>query len=145
MRSKAFSFIQRVMKRTVSFGAARFLAMLAIVLQVLLPGTLALAASSGIDVSRFICAPSERLSAEQKAAIEQIATLLGDEAPDGQQFGGHCPLCTLVHVAPLAEPAILVAPADYTSVTDYVCYERGGFVRTAQGPPLGSRGPPLHL
>lgn len=145
MRARAFSVIQSVMRRVVSFGAARFFAILAIVAQVLLPGTLAVAASNGIDVSRFICAPSAKLSAEEKAAIEQVATLLGEEAPDGQPFDGHCPLCTLVHVAPLAEPAILAAPAEFTSVTDYLCYEPGDFVRNAQGPPLGSRGPPRHL
>ena len=119
--------------------------MLAIGLQALLPGALAVAASNGVDVSRSICASPKQLSAEAKAAIEQLAELLGDEAPDRQPFDGHCPLCTLVHVMPLPEPATVAAPAELTSVTDYVCYELRGFVRKAQGLPLGSRGPPLHL
>ena len=133
------------MKRSIRCRVAKFLAMLAIVLQVLLPGTLAIAASNGIDVSRFICASPGQLSAEAKAAIEQLAKLLGDEASDRQPFDGHCPLCTLVHVMPLPEPATVAAPAELTSITDYVCYEPGGVVRKAQGLPLGSRGPPFHL
>ena len=119
--------------------------MLAIVMQVLLPAAFAVAESNGVDVSRFICASPGQLSAEAKAAIEQLAELLGVEAPDRQPFDGHCPLCTLVHVMPLPEPATVAAPAELTSVADYVCYEPGGFVRKAQGLPLGSRGPPLHL
>ena len=119
--------------------------MLAIVLQVLLPGTLALAASNGVEVSRFICAPPGQLSAEVKAAVEQLAKLLGDETPDRQPFDGQCPLCTLVHVMPLPEPVTVAAPAELASDTDYVRYEPGGFARKAQGPPLGSRGPPLYL
>ena len=119
--------------------------MLAMVLQVLLPGTLAVAASNGVDVSRFICASGGELSAEAKAAIEQLAELLGDEVPDRQPVDGHCPLCTRVHVTPLPEPAAVAAPAELTSVADYVRYEPGTFVRRPQGLPLGSRGPPLHL
>ena len=119
--------------------------MLAIVLQVLLPGTLAFAASNGVDVSRFICASPGQSPADAKAAIEQLAELLGDEAPDGQPYDGHCPLCTLVQVTPLPEPATVAAPAELTSVADYVWYEPGGFVRKAQRLSLGSRGPPLHL
>ena len=119
--------------------------MLAIGLQVLLPGALAFAASNGVDVSRSICASPGQLSAEAKAAIERIAKLLGDETPDRQPFDGHCPICTLVHVMPLPEPAAVAAPAELTSGTGYVCDQPGGFVRKAQGLPLGSRGPPLHL
>lgn len=133
------------MKRGIGYSAARFFAMLAIVVQVLLPATFAVAASHGVDVSRLICAPSGQLSADAKAAIERIARLLGDEAPDRQPLDGHCPLCTPVHVVPPPEPVAVATPAELASVADYVCYEPGGFVRKAQGPPLGSRGPPLHL
>lgn len=145
MRSGAFSAIQTVMKRSIRYRAASFLAVLAIVLQGLLPGTLAVAEANGVDVSRFICAPSGQLSAEAKATIEALAKLLGDEAPDHQPFDGHCPLCTLVHVMPLPEPVTMAVPAQLASVTDHVRYEPGRLVRKAQGPPLGSRGPPRLL
>lgn len=145
MRSAAFSAIQTAMRRSIGYRAARFLATLAVVLQVLLPGALAAAPSNGVDVSHFICASPGQLSAAAKAEIEQLAKLLGDESPDRQPFDGHCPLCTLVHVVPLPEPATVAAPAELTPATDYACYQTGGFVRKAWGLPLGSRGPPLHL
>ena len=133
------------MKRGIKYSVARFLAVLAISLQVLLPGTLAIAESNGVDVSRLICVPSGQLSPEAKAAIQQIADLLVDEAPEQQPSDGHCPLCTLVHVVPLPEPVTVAEPAEFASVTDYACYEPCRIVRKAQGPPLGSRGPPRHL
>ena len=145
MRSGAFSAIQTVMRRSIGYRAARFLATLAVVLQVLLPGTFAVTAPNAVDVSRFICASPGQLSAAAKAEIEQLAKLLGDEAPDRRPFDGHCPLCTLVHVMPLPEPATVAAPAELTSAADYACYETGRFVRKTEGLPLGSRGPPLHL
>ena len=145
MRSEARSANRTVIRRGIRYNAAVFLAMLAIVLQALLPGTLAVAGSNGVDVSRFICASSGQLSVEAKAAIEEFAKLVGDEAPDRQPFDGHCPLCTLVHVMPLPEPVTVAAPAELALVAACVCYEPGVFVQKAEGPPLGSRGPPLHL
>ena len=145
MRSGTVSAIQTAMKRSIRYRAASFFAVLAIVLQGLLPGTLAVAEANGVDVSRFICAPSGQLSAEAKATIEALAKLLGDEAPDHRPFDGHCPLCTLVHAMPLPEPVTVAAPAQLASVTDHVRYEPGSLVRKAQGPPLGSRGPPRLL
>ena len=119
--------------------------MLGIVLQALLPGTFAVAASNGVGVSHFICASSGQLSAEAEAATKQIAKLLGDKEPDRQPFDGHCPLCTLVHVVPLPDPVTVAAAAELASGTEYARHETGGFLRKTQGPPLGSRGPPLHL
>ena len=145
MRSGVRSAIQTAMKRNIRHRAASFFALLAIVLQGLLPGTLAVAEANGVDVSRFICAPSGQLSADAKAAIEALAKLLGEEVPDDQPFDGHCPYCTLVHAIPLPEPVTLAAPAEHASVVGSVRYEPGSLVHKAQGPPLGSRGPPLFL
>ena len=145
MRSGALSAIHTVKKPNIRHGVARFLAILAIVLQGLLPGTLAFAASNGIDVSRVVCGSTEHLSAEAKAAIAELAKLFGEETPDHQPLDGHCPLCTLVNVTPLPEPAIVAAPAPLASVTVLVRFEADGLVRKAHGLPLGSRGPPRHL
>ncbi len=145
MRSGAVSAIQTAMRRSVRYRAASLLAVLAIVLQGLLPGTLAVAESKDIDVSRFICAPSGQVSADAKAALEALAKLLGEEAPEHPSFDGHCPLCTLVQAMPLPEPVTLAAPAGLVSVALHVRHESDRLVRKAQGPPLGSRGPPLHL
>ena len=145
MRSGVRSAIQAGMKRSIRHRAASFLAVLAIVLQGLLPGTLAVAEANGVDVSRFICASSGQVSAEARAAIEELAKLLGEEVPDRPSFNGHCPLCTLVHAIPLPEPVTLAVPAEHASVADPVRYEPGSLVKKTQGPPLGSRGPPRLL
>ena len=133
------------MKRGFRYSTARVLAILAIVLQGLLPGTLAFAEANGVDVSRFICASSGPVSAEAKAAIEELAKLLGEEVPDPQPFNGHCPLCTLVHAIPLPELLTLSVPAEHASVADPGRYEPGSLRQKTQGPPLGSRGPPRLL
>lgn len=145
MRSGAAWAIQTAMKRSFGHSVASALALLAVVLQVLLPGTLAFAEPSGFDASRLICVSSGQMSADAKAALEEIAELLGEDVPDRQPYNGHCPFCTLVHAMHLPEPVTLAAPAEQASVTDPVRYQPGGFARKAQGPPLGSRGPPARL
>jgi len=125
-------------------AAARLLAILAVFLQVLLPGSLAAAQSQDTDLSRFICAPDGELSAQSRAMAERLAGVLDEEAPDHQSADGHCPLCTLVHGAVLPEPVLVSAPVRFTSEPGFVRYVPA-FVHKAQGPPLGSRGPPAHI
>lgn len=132
------------MKRTIGTSPARFLAMLAITLQALLPGSIAVAETKGVYVSRFMCAPSGEMSPETRAAAERIARLLGEDLPDEQPSGEHCPLCTLVHGVPLPEPAALNATPSFEREQVFVRFEPG-LVHRAQGPPLGSRGPPIHI
>lgn len=144
MRSQKYWANRTLMKRTTGLSLARFLAMLAIILQALLPGTMAVAESNGVDVSRFMCAPSGEMSPETRAAAERIARLLGEDLPDEQPSGDHCPLCTIVHGVPLPEPAAFDAPTAFPREQTCVRYEPG-LVQQAQGPPLGSRGPPSHI
>jgi hypothetical protein len=132
------------MKRATGLTLARFLAMLAIILQAFLPGTIAVAESNGVDVSRFMCAPSGEMSPETRAAAERFAKLFGDDLPDEQPSGEHCALCTLVHGVPLPQSAAFDAPTAFPREQTFVRYEPG-LVRRAQGPPLGSRGPPSHI
>lgn len=132
------------MTRMTRFKTARLLAMLAIVLQALLPGSIAVAEARGVDVSRFMCAPTGEMSPETRAAAERIARLLGEDLPDEQPSGEHCPLCTLVHGVPLPEPASLNAPPAFEREQAFIRFEPG-LVHRAQGPPLGSRGPPSHI
>lgn len=133
-----------LMMRTTGLSLARLLAMLAIILQALMPGTMAVAESNGVDVSRFMCAPSGEMSPETRAAAERIAKLLGEDLPDEQPSGDHCPLCTLVHGVPLPQPAAIDPPTTFPRKQTCVRYEPG-LVQQAQGPPLGSRGPPSHI
>ena len=118
--------------------------MLAVTIQVFLPGSMAVAQSNGVDVSQFICAPAGEASPESQASAERIAAMLGQDAPNDQTYGGHCPLCTLSHGVPLPEPVSLTALNTSSHEQVYVRYELD-LVRKAQGPPLGSRGPPSHI
>lgn len=132
------------MDRAFGQKVARYLAMLAIILQALLPGTMALADTTGVDVSRFICAPSGQLSPESRAAAERVAFLLGEEIPDDRQLGEHCAFCTLANGFTLPVPFTLEVPYSFHDNAPCLRYEPG-FAHKAQGPPLGSRGPPTHI
>ena len=118
--------------------------MLAIAMQVLLPASLAVAKVSGVDVSQYYCAPSGSLTPQSRAMAEQLAKILGENLPDETSGDGHCPFCTLAHSAPLPAVTTLAAPAIYSHTHVFVRYTPG-LVRKAQGPPLGSRGPPSHI
>lgn len=131
------------MKRSLRHLLARCLAVLALSLQLLLPGTMAAAQSGQVDVSRYLCAPSGHVTEASRAAAERLAKALGDETPAQPLFDGHCPLCTLVHAAPLPAPPVLTSPRRvFVRVPDGVY--QPPLVRLVQGPPLGSRGPPVH-
>lgn len=118
--------------------------MLAIILQAFLPASVAVVESNGFDESRFMCAPSGGMSSETRAAAERIANLLGEDPPAEQPLGDHCPLCALVHGVPVPEPAAFDAPTAFPREQTFVRFEPG-LVREAQGPPLGSRGPPCQI
>lgn len=126
-------------------GAARLLAVLAIGLQGLLPGAVSMAEANGVDYARYLClTPDAEPSAESKAAAKELARLLGGEVPGEDHSQGDCPLCTLVQTALLAEPVLLQAPRLQAAETPAVRYEPG-LVHLPQGPPLGSRAPPVHI
>ena len=144
VRSQKYSVTSALMMRLTRLSMARFLAMLAIVLKVFLPGSVAIAESSGLDVSRIMCVPSGEMSPETRAAAERIAKLFGGELPDEQSSGGDCPFCTLVHGVPLPEPIVIILPAAFPREQVFVRFEPG-LTRLPQGPPLGSRGPPSHI
>jgi len=132
------------MKCSIGRTLARLLAVLAIVFQAFLPGSLAVADSKGVDLSRFMCVPSGEMSPKARAAAEQIATLLGEDLPGEQPEGDHCPLCTLAQGVPPPEPPIIATPTVFPREQAFFRFELG-LVRKAQGPPLGSRGPPFHI
>lgn len=144
MQFRRASASKPVMKHSHSHVLARLLAMLALALQVLLPGSMAVAQSNDVDVSRFICAPSGQISQEGLAAAQRLASLLGEDAPGEPPQDGHCPLCTMVHGVPLPEPVVVAAPVVPIRETVLVRFEPR-LVCRAQGPPLGSRGPPTHI
>lgn len=129
------------MKRPAALGLTRFAAMLVLILQALLPGMMAGAAPKHLDLSHYLCAPSGELSPELRAGAERIAKLLGEAPPGEPHSGEHCPMCTLAQGAHLPEPVMVDLPV--TFARDHVVARfKPGLIREAQGPPLGSRGPP---
>jgi hypothetical protein len=119
----------------------KVLALLALTLQVILPGSAPTGRSGEFDVGRFICAPSGQVSAEMRSAAERLAILLDEDAPEKMQSEGHCFLCNIVHTAPLPGPFLTGELARRAPDFNYAVYDPG-FVRKAQGPPVGQRGPP---
>ncbi|MDP3490624.1 MAG: hypothetical protein Q8R71_10845 [Phenylobacterium sp.] len=120
---------------------ARLLAAMAIALQVLLPGSVALAGTAGGDVSPLICAPSGQVSAEARAAAERLAHLTGDERPGEAPSDDHCALCTVPYAAAPGDRTLFAAPCRFAVEVEHVS-NQPGLIRRTQGPPLGSRAPP---
>ena len=144
MRRPDISDNLNTMRRPTALKLTRFLAVVLIALQALLPGTVAIAQPGDINFSRYICAPSGDLSPQSRAAAEKIAGLLGEMPAEESHSGDHCPMCTLAHGAPLPKPVTVDAPVFHSREHIFVRFQPG-LIRKAQGPPLGSRGPPSPL
>ncbi len=105
---------------------------------------MAAARVNGVDLERYLCVtPGVEVSAQSQAAALELAAMLGergtDDAPDG---GETCPLCALTVIALLALPATAVGPPRINAAAQSLAYATG-LVHRLQGPPVGSRGPPL--
>lgn len=124
---------------------ARCLAVLAVAFQAMVPGMMAYADVQGLDVSRYFCGSSDTLSAGERATVDDIARLLG-ETPRGQKSGsgGHCPLCTLSHAVLAAPPVAVPLPCE-RRFQRAVIGHAGDPHHDTPGPPVGPRGPPLHV
>ena len=117
---------------------ARLLAILALCLQVMLPGVVSVAHANGVDLSQYIClTPGEEPSTEVKAAAQRIAEIVGDAPAEEPLSDNHCPLCTIAHGAPLPIRTLITAPLIFAIDQDFILYEPGLLI-LAQGPPLGS-------
>ena len=123
---------------------ARFLAICVIFLQATLPGTISYAQSRGFDISDLICITPGELSSQSLAGVQRLAELLDDEAPSHVPGTDHCSLCTIVHGATLPTRVDVSLPILIAFEDDFVRFEPG-LVRTAQGPPTGSRAPPTTI
>jgi hypothetical protein len=132
---------QLIMTRMFGNRLARLLAVMAVTLQMLLPGSLAVAGTNGGDLSRLMCAPSGEISAGARAAAARLADITGEQRPDPTPSDDHCPLCTLPYAAAPNAPAFVPAPCRFAVEVELIPYQPGLIYR-AQGPPLGSRAPP---
>ncbi len=130
------------MRGRVRNPALRALAVVLVLFQAILPGTLAMAQASGIDLSKILCiTPGTEPSEEAKQYAREMAQLLGEEAPVESNASGDCPLCTL-QKGKLPVPAVgLAAPALVSAELGFPDYTIR-FVERHNGPPLGGRAPP---
>lgn len=120
------------------------LALLAVGLQLIMPGAMVAATAGGGDLSRYFCAPAGSVAdASALAAARQIAALLGEDLPDEAPGHGDCPFCTLAHAFALPATDMLAAPVRYERCAIFIAYTPG-HIHTPRGPPTGSRAPPAH-
>jgi hypothetical protein len=124
---------------------SHWLAVLAVSLQVLLPGAMAPAHADDVSLAGLLCHPSgQSLTAEAREALEEFAELTGQGEPDDRSMADHCPLCALSHGATLPLPIVVAGPKAAGDVASFQLFETR-FVHLAQGPPLGPRAPPAHV
>ncbi len=130
------------MKRSGKTNIVSLLALVAIAMQVFLPGGLAIAESRGVDISRFICAPfGQEVSKDAENLALQISEVINETDQDPVPFDGHCPLCMLAFGAPLQAPTSISAPLSTKIDTQFPIYVPG-LVEDIRGPPVGATGPP---
>ena len=133
------------MRQVIRNRAARILAMVAICLQAVLPGVVPQAHAKDADFLRILCElPGQELSAEAMAAASLLAELLGEEGPEPVPTGHSCSLCTLVQSAVLPMPPVSPEPLPAIGQAHPLPLALN-LVHVAEGPPVGSRGPPSHL
>ena len=129
------------MRGTLQHLPAKFIAVLAIVFQAILPGALAAAYPERIDLAGVFCLPSGDRTPAAAQAMDALADLLEDE----RETGGaqtDCPLCVTAHAAlPSAPETATGAPRHPAETVRAPPYETLSARRT-QGPPLGLRAPP---
>jgi len=102
------------------------------------------AAASPVAGANIFCAPSGHVSPEAAAALDDLRKALGFSPIEAPTNDSQCDNCVLV-AALKARPLIYV-PAKRSLVE--ACYEISlncGFAYSAQGPPLGSRAPPISV
>ena len=107
-------------------------------LAVLLPS--AAAAQSGAGV-HLLCDQSRNMSPEAAKALAELEALLGLDEETPSQDTEPCDECVLIIA--LFSPAVIYAPHFKIARASYTQNTSLGFAYSAQGPPLGSRAPPI--
>lgn len=134
------------MKSICSNIILRSLLTFALMLQSVMPATLAIASEAGFDVSDYLCNPSQTApTAQAQTHIKDLMVLLGDRSDDEpiSAQGEHCSNCII------SLNALISAPQKYLETTVFVTqpaqytYKFEGLSSFARGPPLGGRAPPV--
>ncbi len=129
--------LNRITKRTVQLCARLFICLL-----LMLQSTLTYASPNNSDLSQLLCSPSDQpISPDTQAALKVLADLIGD-TEDPEASKSHCEMCTLSGIALVSPEQVLCEQTLGTLLPVYASFNIG-LVHKAQGPPTGSRAPPL--
>lgn len=121
---------------------------LALILQSLMPASLAIAEEAGYDVSSFICNPSNSTpSAKANAHIQDLLTALGmeDSSEPPAPPSEHCSNCVINFSAVLGDFQRYLTQTGFLTSDAVYFRSRGNHATLARGPPLGGRAPPQFL
>lgn len=133
------------MRGRVCNPALRALVIVLVLFQAILPSTIAMAQTVGVDLSKILCiTPGTEPSEEAKQYAREMAQLLGEDVPEEAAGAGDCPLCTLPK-GKLSAPAVgLAVPISVSAEIGFPDYTVR-FVERRNGPPLGGRAPPTAI
>ena len=126
----------------VQYGA-RLMAVLALLIQAVMPFAMAAAATRAPDLLAHYCStPGETPGAV--AIGQDLADLLAEkEGKKTQTDPPHdCGDCVLGHPVPVPELAAVCVPVFQSVPADMPVFETG-FVEDIRGPPVGARAPPI--
>lgn len=111
--------------------------------QSLWAGQMRMAQMSAAGVNLLCGVPSTPLSTEAKAALREISELLGKDVGEQDTPMEHCPDCVMASYD-IVMPAM---PLHIAAKNIESIHQDGltpaGYVHGCNGPPLGSRAPPL--
>ena len=98
-------------------------------------------AMAGEDI-RLLCAPTGQMSVDAAAAINEVRALIGLPPLDVPPPSEHCEDCLPIAALKTAQPYSLFE-SQIIEAALYPSALPSGFHYHPQGPPLGSRAPPL--
>ncbi|MFN4185304.1 MAG: DUF2946 family protein [Hyphomonas sp.] len=121
---------------------ARHLAMLALLIQAVMPWAMASAAQRAPDLVAHYCSTPGEAPGAVSIGAELSKLLAEKEGKKSQADPPHdCGDCTLGQPVPVPEIALVRMPVMQPVAEDAPLFEVR-FVETARGPPLGARAPP---
>lgn len=119
---------------------------LALIFQSLLPAAVAVAQTSGHDVSAFICNPSNNTpSAQAQAQIDNLLAVLNNHPNEepAHENAEHCSNCVVSFHSLLTAPLNFLTSTTFPSQKTRYFQNYAASIPTARGPPLGGRAPPI--
>lgn len=119
----------------------RFLALVALATQALMPGSMAAASTRSSDLPSILCAMPDMQGARSAAGSDLAELITKKSQPDPASSDHDCPACVLAQTALLPELVVLKSPVTGGVAHTAPIFEVQ-FAHVPRGPPVGSRAPP---